>query len=101
MKDQHEAAPTAIPEGVQGNQVIEAMKGLEELLKAGGTMFRSKHHGARQIRKKARLRKRLAKAGTIKLRGRAPVAQKKNEDYSSKLERKIYRKIAKAAGGAL
>lgn len=96
--NQHETAPTAIPEGLQGTQVLEAFN---ELLKAGGTMFRSKHHGARQIRKKARLRKRLAKAGTIKLRGRAPVAQKKNEDYSSKLERKIYRKIAKAAGGAL
>lgn len=97
MKDQRDQAPTAIPE----KGVPEFLQGLAELMRDGGTIFRSKPHGARQIRKKARLRKRLAKAGTIKLRGRELQHQRRNDDYSSKLERKIYRKIAKTAGGAL
>lgn len=64
MNDEQQA-PSAIPDGVQGNAVLES---LEELRKVGGTLFRSKHHGARQIRKKARLRKRLRQEGKARFR---------------------------------
>lgn len=70
MNDEQQA-PSAIPEGVQGNQVLEA---LQELAKAGGTLFRSKHYGARQLRKRARLQKRLLKAGVIRKRPRRKAA---------------------------
>ena len=87
MKDQREKAPTEIPEGVEGSQEIDVMRGLEELIKAGGSTFRSRHHKARQIRKRARIRKRLGVKGVN--------LQKRNEAHGSKLERKLARRLAR------
>lgn len=66
--------PDVKPDAMQDIALANIAKGLDELVKAGGTIYRSKHHGARQLRKRARLQKRLLKAGVIRKRPRRKAA---------------------------
>lgn len=61
MKDQPKGIKHEQPDEVPGASID-----VTGLLAAGGTVFRSKHREARELRKRARLQHRLVKSGVAR-----------------------------------